>query len=69
LAGDRDADALKVWYAVRRDHENNAHQIDEDGIISEINHDDIKWFGRGDKMRRLSYKTFCNYVSAVRKTL
>ncbi|OOF00354.1 hypothetical protein [Salinivibrio sp. IB643] len=69
LAGDRDADALKVWYAVRRDHENNAHQIDEDGIISEINRDDIKWFGRGDKMRRLSYKTFCNYVSAVRKML
>jgi hypothetical protein len=68
LAVDRDAEARKVLYAIRRDHENNAHQIDEDGLIVEIGHDSVEWFGI-DGTHRINYKTFSNYVSAVRKTL
>ncbi|OOF26045.1 hypothetical protein BZJ19_05780 [Salinivibrio proteolyticus] len=69
LAGDRDAKALKVWHAIKRDHQNDAHQIDEDGLITGINHDEIEWFGRGDHINRITYKTFKNYVSDIRKSL
>ncbi|WP_325890883.1 hypothetical protein [Grimontia sp. NTOU-MAR1] len=67
LVGNREANARTIWNAIRRDHQNDAKQIDTDSLISTMNNDEIEWFGQKDTVRITKYKTFQNLIAEVRK--
>ncbi|MGF1757937.1 hypothetical protein L4D76_08305 [Photobacterium sagamiensis] len=64
------ADSNTIWNLLRTDTKKNPRKYDVDGIVDEINRDEIVWFGRDrEKQRVMSYKTFQNNLSSVRKSL
>ncbi|TKF32242.1 hypothetical protein [Enterovibrio norvegicus] len=67
LIGNKDANARTIWNAIKRDHQTDAKQIDVDSLISNMNNDEIEWFGQQDTVRITKYKTFQNLLSEVRK--
>lgn len=68
LVGNRNADVRTIWNAIKRDHQSDSKDIDVDSLISNMNHDEIEWFGQEDSVRTLKYKTFKNYVSDLKKS-
>lgn len=67
LMGNAEANARIIWNAIKRDHQTDAKQIDVDSVISNMNNDEIEWFGQQDTERTTKYKTFQNLISEVRK--
>ncbi len=67
IVGNADANARTVWNLIKRDHQTDTKQIDVDSLISNMNNDEIEWFGQQDTMRITKYKTFQNLLSEVRK--
>ncbi|MGF1769610.1 hypothetical protein L4D06_19775 [Enterovibrio makurazakiensis] len=66
LLGNATVDTRTIWNAIKRDHQSEVREIDVDSIISEMNNDEIEWFGQEDTVRTLKYKTFKNYVTAAK---
>ncbi|WP_407332118.1 hypothetical protein [Enterovibrio sp. 27052020O] len=67
IIGNVEANARTIWNAIKRDHQTDAKQIDVDSLISNMNNDEIEWFGQQDTVRVTKYKTFQNLLSEVRK--
>ncbi|WP_394212288.1 hypothetical protein [Enterovibrio calviensis] len=61
-----DADYQTIWNLIKKDNRTEPRQIDKDGVISEINNDEIAWFGKNDAVKVLKYITFRNYVTKAR---
>ncbi|MDV5171047.1 hypothetical protein [Photobacterium rosenbergii] len=58
----------KLWNLLRQDFKQTVRCYDIEQVIDEMTQDQIIWFGRGrDAENVMSYKTFQNQLSAVRK--
>ncbi|MDO6527873.1 hypothetical protein Q4519_19530 [Motilimonas sp. 1_MG-2023] len=61
-------DSRKHWYALKHDVEQGAKQFDVDCLIDEMDSNSIEFFGLDvNQSRRVTYKTFQNYLSAIKQ--
>ncbi|WP_129124208.1 hypothetical protein [Veronia nyctiphanis] len=58
--------ANRVWNLIKNDFNSETRKYDVDGVISTMDSEIIEWFGHGDTIKVLKYKTFRNYVSNLK---
>ncbi|MFL7009795.1 hypothetical protein [Enterovibrio norvegicus] len=66
LLGNATVDTRTIWNVIKRDHQADTREIDLDSLISDMNNDEIEWFGQENTVRTMKYKTFKNYVTTAK---